>query len=361
MRSSSLFLALAALAAGTSAMPHGSGLSPRRCKAKHHGDVAPVSPVAWTTSVAWSAAPTVSPVGQPSPAETATSDAAPSENASSWTVSEAAAASETPAAPSGAAPSENASSDAAASEAAPSLAVSSEAVPSEAASSEAAPSEATPSEAVSSEATVSEAVPSDAAPSEATPTEATPSEAAPSEATPSEPSAPNAEPLLSLAVGEAASSPDEILALHNDLRASYGASPLEWDEGLAQSSSAWASQCVWEHSGTGENLAAGSFGSYTLGDLFELWADEVRWFDWAAPQYQGLWDGEKHAAVGHFTQAVWKDTTRVGCAWAHCAAGTIQSDASLMLVCQYDPDGNIVTVPDGQSDPSFVANVGPAA
>lgn len=49
-------------------------------------------------------------------------------------------------------------------------------------------------------------------------------------------------------------------------------------------------------------------------------------------------------SVGHFTQLVWKNTTTVGCGAADC------NDAGWLLVCEYNPAGNVV----GQ----FASNVG---
>lgn len=47
------------------------------------------------------------------------------------------------------------------------------------------------------------------------------------------------------------------LALHNVARARHGVPDLVWDESLAASSAAWAKNCRFSHSRTGENLCAG--------------------------------------------------------------------------------------------------------
>jgi hypothetical protein len=42
---------------------------------------------------------------------------------------------------------------------------------------------------------------------------------------------------------------------------------------------------------------------------------------------------------GHFTQVVWKDSTKVGCATVKCPAGTVLSFPSWYTVCNYNPQG----------------------
>lgn len=56
----------------------------------------------------------------------------------------------------------------------------------------------------------------------------------------------------------------------------------------------------------------------------DAWYNEVASYSYSNPGWSG--------ATGHFTQLVWKDTTRVGCGYnARCAMAT--------YVCQYAPAG----------------------
>jgi hypothetical protein len=48
---------------------------------------------------------------------------------------------------------------------------------------------------------------------------------------------------------------------------------------------------------------------------------------------------------GHFTQVVWKDTQKVGCATVQCPAGTTLSLPSWYTVCNYSPPGKFKTIP----------------
>ncbi|GAA5863226.1 hypothetical protein JCM8547_002870 [Rhodosporidiobolus lusitaniae] len=122
---------------------------------------------------------------------------------------------------------------------------------------------------------------------------------------------------------------------HNRFRALHGAQPLVWDQGLADAAGRWASRCVFQHSqgavgNYGENLAANAGSSSlpvdqnTVG-LITLWEDEAPEYDPSNPVYS------------HFTQMVWKSTTKLGCVLQTCAPGTIfdaNYGASAYLVCE---------------------------
>lgn len=147
------------------------------------------------------------------------------------------------------------------------------------------------------------------------------------------------------------SSSDEetLLTLHNNFRAQYGASALTWDSTLATYATSYASKCVFKHSGGpyGENLAAGGGGNYDITAAFNSWANEAADYNWGSPGFS--------ESTGHFTQVVWKATTKVGCGYVTCGADTVisgwNSDANY-LVCEYSPAGNVVNAGE------FAANVG---
>lgn len=44
---------------------------------------------------------------------------------------------------------------------------------------------------------------------------------------------------------------------------------------------------------------------------------------------------------GHFTQVVWKDSTKVGCATVKCPAGSVLAYPSWYTVCNYNPQGKL--------------------
>jgi hypothetical protein len=127
------------------------------------------------------------------------------------------------------------------------------------------------------------------------------------------------------------------LDAHNTLRARHGVANLTWSGAVRDSAQAWADRCVIEHSagGYGENLA---MGHADISHAVQDWYDEISEYDFASPGFS--------VDTGHFTQVVWKDTRRVGCAKGNCRGFD-------WWVCQYDPPGNVAG--------RFQANVVPPA
>ena len=78
--------------------------------------------------------------------------------------------------------------------------------------------------------------------------------------------------------------------MHNQFRAKHQVGSLSWNSGLQASAQQWADQCVFQHSGPGENLAQyfSNFESVT-----QAWYDEVKDYHW---------DGQFSYATGHFTE-----------------------------------------------------------
>ena len=129
---------------------------------------------------------------------------------------------------------------------------------------------------------------------------------------------------------------------HNAARRDAAPSPspalpdLRWDDGLASIAEDWAAGCVFEHSmgETGENLAIFSW-SVQPAEVVDAWFSEIAFYDYAS---NSCAPGEM---CGHYTQLVWRDTSRVGCALKVCddVAGF---GAGELWVCEYDPPGNWV-------------------
>lgn len=121
-----------------------------------------------------------------------------------------------------------------------------------------------------------------------------------------------------------------VLAIHNKYRALHHAPKLAWDDELAQFAQRYANKCVFQHSGSpyGENLAA---GYASAGAAVKAWYEEHVNYSYRRP-------GFSHD-TGHFTQVVWKSTTKIGCGLAVCDGknGTPGS----YLVCEYTPHGNV--------------------
>ncbi|KAH6917211.1 PR-1-like protein [Coprinopsis sp. MPI-PUGE-AT-0042] len=124
------------------------------------------------------------------------------------------------------------------------------------------------------------------------------------------------------------------LNAHNTVRARHGARALTWGSDLEAAARNWAQRCVWQHSGGavgsyGENLAAGT-GSFPISSAVKSWADEVVDYNPNNPQ------------ASHFTQVVWKSTTRLGCATVTCNPFVFGNQPATYHVCEYDPPGNFI-------------------
>lgn len=140
----------------------------------------------------------------------------------------------------------------------------------------------------------------------------------------------------------------QVLGLHNEERAEVGAPPLQWDPALAAAASSYADELTrigaLRHSarenrpGQGENLWMGTRRGFTPWLMVGSWSSEKSRFRpgiFPDVSTTGNW-----VTVGHYTQMIWRGTTRLGCA--------IRSSArDDFLVCRYAPAGNVMgmTVP----------------
>jgi pathogenesis-related protein 1 len=151
--------------------------------------------------------------------------------------------------------------------------------------------------------------------------------------------------------------PPELVGItlaHNQVRAMVDTTgvrggslpPLQWDPNLAAYAKQWVMMCrdvdapiglvdhdpdrsnVAGYAHIGENIYASS-GTATGSDAVMLWAGEKASYDYASNACNGV--------CGHYTQVVWRDTQKVGCAVYSCARLTYPST----IVCDYGPEGNI--------------------
>jgi len=135
-----------------------------------------------------------------------------------------------------------------------------------------------------------------------------------------------------------------VLARHNDTRRAVGVAPLAWDDGLAAHAMDYARELArtrrFQHAPQpmgpgreGENLFTGTRDAYSYAEMIQYWIDERKWFvNTPAPDFSTTGNGE---AVAHYTQIIWRTTTRVGCAVA-------SNDRDDYLVCRYAPPGNVI-------------------
>lgn len=144
----------------------------------------------------------------------------------------------------------------------------------------------------------------------------------------------------------------EILDEHNRRRQVHSAQNLTWDPELVQFAIDYASdafdcnnvQLIHSEGPYGENLAAGYVGGR---DPVTAWYDEIEIYDFDNPGY----DRE----TGHFTQLVWRATSRLGCAMITCDNSWRQ-----YTICEYSESrGNIIGTNSSSGNSYFVDNVLP--
>jgi hypothetical protein len=125
---------------------------------------------------------------------------------------------------------------------------------------------------------------------------------------------------------------------------------LQWSASAEAVAQAWANGCSYQHNpnrgadgvARGENIAAtgpadraDATPAYIVGQWGSEWSD----YNYAANSCAA------GRVCGHYTQLVWRGTTKVGCAKARC---TVNSPFGAQLptwdyfVCNYEPPGNFV-------------------
>ncbi|CAN6544259.1 unnamed protein product [Malus baccata var. baccata] len=129
--------------------------------------------------------------------------------------------------------------------------------------------------------------------------------------------------------------PQDYLNSHNDARAAVDVGPLTWDDEVAGCAQNYANQhvgdCNLVHSDGpyGENLAM-STGDMSGTAAVDMWVAEKADYSYES---NSCADGK---VCGHYTQVVWRNSARVGCAKVSCSSG------GTFIGCNYDPPGNYV-------------------
>ncbi|KAJ4823025.1 hypothetical protein Tsubulata_109232 [Turnera subulata] len=140
--------------------------------------------------------------------------------------------------------------------------------------------------------------------------------------------------LASLHLCLAQNSPQDYLRAHNAARASVGVGPIRWDNNVAAFAQSYVNKlrgnCKLVHSGGkyGENLAWSS-ADMTAAGAVKMWVDEKAHYDYRTNSCVG-------GQCLHYTQVVWRNSVRLGCAKVRCNNG------ATIISCNYDPPGNYV-------------------
>ena len=141
---------------------------------------------------------------------------------------------------------------------------------------------------------------------------------------------------LTKIVYEDAAFQKDLLEEHNLQRKEVGVTPIGWSTDLAQDALGWAKELAQRGGGLqhdpnrkkeGENIWAGTAGHRSFTEMVSAWSREKKDFIYGPLEYNNL------GKVGHYTQMIWKSTTKVGCALA--SNGKMD-----YLVCRYSPQGN---------------------
>ncbi|KAK1976895.1 CAP domain-containing protein [Colletotrichum cereale] len=126
------------------------------------------------------------------------------------------------------------------------------------------------------------------------------------------------------------------LDAHNAARSEVGVPPLEWDDSLAADALEWATHLLsvgsLTHSQTdnqGENLYMQSNKDSPSVNAAKAWISEK------ADYHGEAISSTNYMGFGHYTQVVWKSTTKVGMALATNSQGTY-------VVARYSPPGNFI-------------------
>ena len=140
--------------------------------------------------------------------------------------------------------------------------------------------------------------------------------------------------------------PDELatrlLAAHNQARAEAGVPPLVWDRELAAAAAAYGPTLTHlgrpihaERLGRNcphENLLQSSRGGRTPEQMVAYWVSERH--NYVPGTFPNVSRTGRWSDVAHYTQIIWRATTRVGCA--------VHADLNYdWLICRYTPPGNI--------------------
>ncbi|PHU10357.1 Pathogenesis-related protein 1A1 [Capsicum chinense] len=130
-------------------------------------------------------------------------------------------------------------------------------------------------------------------------------------------------------------SPEDYLIPHNEARRQVGVGPMTWNDTLVAFAQNYANQRIGDcgmihsHGPYGECLAA-AFPDLNASYAVKMWVDEKEWYDFKSNTCAS---GQ---VCGHYTQVIWRNSVRLGCARARCNNGWY------FITCNYDPPGNYI-------------------
>ncbi|XP_075407382.1 glioma pathogenesis-related protein 1 [Tenrec ecaudatus] len=150
----------------------------------------------------------------------------------------------------------------------------------------------------------------------------------------------------------------ECVRWHNKFRSTVSPAAsdmlyMTWDPGLAQIAEAWSSTCQFKHNdrlklprrlhanfmSLGENIWTGSLSAFSVSSAITSWYNEVKDYNFNTRACRRV--------CGHYTQVVWANTYKVGCAVQFCprVSGFATLSNGAHFICNYGPGGNYPTWP----------------
>ncbi|XP_016054550.1 PREDICTED: GLIPR1-like protein 1 [Miniopterus natalensis] len=142
---------------------------------------------------------------------------------------------------------------------------------------------------------------------------------------------------------------DDCLAAHNEIRGNVeppaaDMKHMTWDEALAKTAKAWANQCTFGHNPctskpyqchptfkySGENIWLGGSIKFTPVSAIGAWYNEIQFYNYSSLLCSKV--------CGHYTQVVWANSYKVGCAITVCPK--LGRAETAIFICNYGPEGN---------------------
>jgi len=131
---------------------------------------------------------------------------------------------------------------------------------------------------------------------------------------------------------------------------------LEWDDDLAEGAQLWANQCTFGHD-EDRSTCDGAVGQSAAKEAGYNNMDEFKWADVTQGWYNEIEDFKSTSMdlisefqaksnfgdIGHFTQVIWAETTKIGCAAISYDGADYPRE--LLHFCNYYPSGNIRGAP----------------
>jgi len=139
----------------------------------------------------------------------------------------------------------------------------------------------------------------------------------------------------------------DVFSAHNLYRCMHGVPLATWDSAIAQSAQAWADEGHWGHSSSasrklpgigqvGENIAWG-YPTRSGRDSVVAWYSEIEYTRGGTPSSCSD-STDPNEAICHYTQVVWKGSTKIGCGKGTAKVNNLDGD---FWVCQYAEAGNM--------------------